>query len=290
MKCAAYARSRVDPQEADQEKMQLDAQIHEIEEWAKERGYIIVGRYLDQGTSSIDYSRPAFTNIIQDALSQNTPFDAIVVTSLSRLFRDLLAYEKYAKRLAENKVKIIVLSSPFCGEDSKDLMQEFLTLYGKYERNLRSTAIRESMMENAKRGFYNGSTPPFGYKVISTSVSSKNGFKRKLIIEPSEAECVNRIFQFASTSANLDLKSVSTIAGQLNASGLRYRGKQWSKQLVTRILMSQIYCGHRILFQYDRIKRSVRPHNEWITVEMPVIITREVWNAIAVKFKVGKSG
>ena len=108
MNVAIYARVAATLQNETDEN--LNAQIQEIETWAKENGHVIVNQYLDLGTSALDYDRPGFQQLIKDAQLQSHPFDAIVVTVISRLFRELAVYAFYQRRLDHFKVTIISLA------------------------------------------------------------------------------------------------------------------------------------------------------------------------------------
>lgn len=111
MKCAAYARSAVRGQEAE-EIPQINSQIQRIEAWAKDNGFILVGKYFDAGTSALDYNRSSFQRIIHDATSPRHPFDMIIVTEYSRIFRDWAKFQEYKNILKNHKVELISITQP----------------------------------------------------------------------------------------------------------------------------------------------------------------------------------
>jgi site-specific DNA recombinase len=50
------------------------------------------------------------------------------------------------------------------------------------------------MKENARQGFWNGSQPPFGYRTFEAERRGEK-VKRKLEIDPHEAEIVRMLFE-----------------------------------------------------------------------------------------------
>jgi site-specific DNA recombinase len=112
MKCVAYARAASRPQVVAEDVSLITKQIQEIEAWAKENGHVIVDKYIDEGKSAIDYNRPGFQRIIHDAISPEHQFDAIVVTSISRLFRDVVKLEEFENLIERHKVGLISITQP----------------------------------------------------------------------------------------------------------------------------------------------------------------------------------
>lgn len=84
MTCAIYARSACVMQTGTAEEILKD-QILIINNWTKGNGFTIVGRYFDPGKSGLDTGRPAFSEMMADAVLGN--FDTIIVRDLSRLSR-----------------------------------------------------------------------------------------------------------------------------------------------------------------------------------------------------------
>ena len=85
------------------------------------------------------------------------------------------------------------------------------------------------MAENARQGYFNGSRPPFGFRVekIATSAGPKN----KLVIEPAEAELVREVFrQYLAGSG------AKSTARHMNQRGLLYRKHLWTRDLVLRVI------------------------------------------------------
>src|SRR5437588_11337275 len=81
-----------------------------------------------------------------------------------------------------------------------------------------------AMKENARQGFWNGSLPPTGYRIVEAAEQHGHRTKKTLEIDPILAETVRLIFRLAregdGTSGPMGVKSITT---HLNAAGIRTR-------------------------------------------------------------------
>ena len=91
MRIAAYLRVSTTRQaEGD---VSLPSQQHQIEMFCKSRGWEIITVFVDAGASGTNPSRTELTRMLDLACSAERPFDAIIVHSYSRLYRDLIGME-----------------------------------------------------------------------------------------------------------------------------------------------------------------------------------------------------
>ena len=65
----------------------VDLQVDGLRDYAKARGFEIIGEYLDQGVSGARAKRPALDRLLDDA--RRRQFDAVLVWKLDRLGRSL---------------------------------------------------------------------------------------------------------------------------------------------------------------------------------------------------------
>src|SRR5690348_10106490 len=71
-----------------QNDLSLPDQSRHNREFCESRGYEIVDEVFEHGSATGDEHRPQFQVLIARALAKPAPFDAIVVHSMSRFFRD----------------------------------------------------------------------------------------------------------------------------------------------------------------------------------------------------------
>lgn len=81
------------------------------------------------------------------------------------------------------------------------------------------------MIENARQGFWNGARAPFGYRTYAAETRGAR-IKKKIEINPYEAETVNRIFRlYVLGKGETGLLGVKQITTTLNDEGFTTRRK-----------------------------------------------------------------
>ena len=137
------------------------------------------------------------------------------------------------------------------------------------------------MLENARRGFWNGAQPPFGYCTI---VAEHHGAKakKKLAIEPGEAEIVRRAFQlYLFGDGKSGPMGVKDVTSALNAAGLKQRGgRPFRIQTVHLMLTRSTYVGVHYFNRRDSRTAKPRAREHWVAVEAPRIIDDAVFHAV----------
>jgi site-specific DNA recombinase len=138
------------------------------------------------------------------------------------------------------------------------------------------------MIENAQQGFYNGSPVPLGYKAVEVE---KRGIriKKKLAIDPVEAETVSLIFRLyregAGTSGPLGVKKV---VSWLNENGYRTRlGARFGVATIHGILTNSVYIGDSVFNKRDSRTLKQKPVKEHVPIVVPAIILKAEFEAVA---------
>jgi len=279
MDIAIYARVSTGRQA--EEGVSLASQVQQIESWAKTQEHTIVETYLEKGATGTDDRRAEFQRMIEDATSTDHPFDAVVVFSLSRFFRDSIELGLYERKLARHKVHLISITQPTSEDDAGKMVRQIIASFDEYSSRENGKNVRTHMIKNAQLGFFNGSQPPFGYTAIRTETKGRNGYKRKLEISSEEAEIVRTIFHLATKGISGEPYGIKKIADHLNNRGIRFRGKNWIQQQVWKILSSTVYYGEYIFNRIDSRNRVKRAEKDWITVAIPAIISKEEFQLAA---------
>ena len=100
-KAASYTRTS---QGGSQSK---DAQDEAIRRYGQEKGWDIAKEYDDPETSGATADRPRFQKMIEDALSAEKPFSAIIVYDTSRFSRNADDLVRYKKLLEDAGVDLL---------------------------------------------------------------------------------------------------------------------------------------------------------------------------------------
>ena len=220
-------------------------------------------------------NRPQFQEMISTAKQKNKPFNAILVWKLSRFARNREDSIIYKNLLRKQGVEIISINEQIDDSPAGRLFEGMIEVIDEfYSTNLSQDTIR-GMKENARRGFLNGGSIPYGYKRIR--VKTENGEKSRLVIEEEHATLVRKMFQ-------LSIKGLGAkeIAKTLNNEGYTTRkARKWETNAIQYILRNETYTGVMIFNRTEKTsaKPVVRPEDETIRVENahPAILDKETF-------------
>ena len=96
--------------------------------------------------------------------------------------------------------------------------------------------------------------------------------KKKLAINPEEAEIVRLIYQWYVTDMGAKM-----IAERLNREGYGYRGKRWGKNRILDIVGDEAYIGKYYYNRRDHKTGKIKPREEWIEIPVEPIVDEGIW-------------
>jgi hypothetical protein len=143
------------------------------------------------------------------------------------------------------------------------------------------------MKENALQGFWNGSLPPIGYRIVEAAEQRGHRIKKILEIDPIQAETVRLIFRLAREgNGATGPMGVKSIAKHLNAASIRTRdGGRWGLGAVYKVLTRTTYIGrHRFNTRFWKT-RERKPAMEVVEVTVPPIIDPAEFEAVQAQLK-----
>lgn len=117
--------------------------------------------------------------MIADAMMKPPVFEAIIIHSLSRFFRDGIEFGVYERKLIKNKVKVVSITQPTSDDAGGEMMRRIISLFDEHQSKEISKHVSRSMKENARQGYFNGSRPPYGYDSVATDKSASRGRMKK---------------------------------------------------------------------------------------------------------------
>ncbi len=247
---ALYARVSTTKQA--EKDLSIPDQIRQIKEWCEREGHGIAAEYIEEGASATDDRRQVFQRMINEACSGTHAFDCIVIHSLSRFFRDLYGFIFYEKKLNKAGVKIISITQPTGNDPAGEMLRKVISLFDEYQSKETAKHTLRAMMENARKGFFNGSTPPFGFKTEEVPIPGNRGMKKRPVIDPGEAEIVRKIFDLYLNGSKGQALGMYGVAQYLNEKGISYRGSCWNSGHVNELLKNPAYMYallHTILYR-----------------------------------------
>jgi site-specific DNA recombinase len=267
--------------------LSIPDQRRQARAYCASRGWEIVADYVEPGVSATDDRRPEFQRMIDAATTKPPAFDVIVVHSFSRFFRDQFQLEFYVRRLAKSGVRLVSITQELGDDPMSNMIRQIMALFDEYQSKENAKHTLRAMNENARQGFWNGSRPPIGYRIVEAAEQRGHRTKKILEIDPIQAETVRLIFRLAregdGSSGPMGVKSITK---HLNAAGVRTRdGGRWGLAAVHDVLTRTTYIGrHRFNTRFWKT-RERKPEAEVVEMTVPPIIDTAEFEAVQALLK-----
>jgi DNA invertase Pin-like site-specific DNA recombinase len=222
-------------------EISTDVQEHAARRYARDKGWQIVGVYVDRGRSAFkaNVRRPEYDRMLADI--DAGVGDTILVYRLDRLSRSAADFGVLWKRLRRAGAEFVSVNDAF---DTTTAMGtaalQIAMVFAELESGIKSERIRDWHEERAARGAQPTGPRPFGYRVVA----KRNGAPRERVIVDDEAALVR-------DAARRLVKGTGTVAGIVTAwndAGWRTtRGKRWGRSTLIRLLTNPHTAGLRQL-------------------------------------------
>ncbi len=279
MAVALYARVST-VRQADND-LSIPDQLRQMREWCERQGYVISHEYVEPGASATDDRRPVLQEMMQEALRSPPPFEAIVVHSLSRFFRDSVSMGLYERKLAKFGVKLISITQMTGDDPAGEMARKIFSVFDEYQSKENGKHTSRAMKENARQGFNNGSLPPFGYCTVEAEATTSRGrHKKRLAVYEPEAALVRQIYDLYLHGYQGRPMGLKEIAAHLMERGLLMRGRPWRIQQVHTILSKPLYVGERYFNVTPAKSRKKNPPEQWVKQEVEPIIDRATFDDV----------
>ena len=267
-KAGIYARLSSERKEEWRTKSSsIETQILCCKEYALKENIKIVHSYIDYEYSGSNFERPQFQEMMQDI--RDRKINCIIIRDLSRLGREYLEMgrliDKVFPFLGVRFISVNDKLDTVKNEDSKKSFEVTLKniVNDMYAKDI-SVKIKTCKHNKARNGYFIGSVPPFGYKVVKL----KEG--QKLAIDENVRFIVEEMFRLS-----LEDKSEYEIAKHFNrqgyATGMVYykTGRvyrqdgdpQWTKATIANMLVNPSYTGTLVQgVKQQNLAKGVKQH------------------------------
>ena len=271
----------------------IESQIEICQEYANSENMNLVKVYTDYEYSGTNFDRPGYIEMMDDVRSGL--INCIIIRDLSRLGREHLEMGRLVDKvfpfLGVRFISVVDKIDTERGIDAKLSFEMLIKnlINDMYAKDI-GYKVKTSKRLNAKQGFFIGSNPPFGYKVVE-----KDGGRK---LEPDEVskKIIERIFTRYVAGENtfkiakeLNEDNIST-SSAYNKTGniLREPGEpQWRKGTIANMLRQRAYTGCLVQGTKENVpgKKSghyrQKPKDEWIIVEdtHEAIIPKDLFKA-----------
>ncbi len=279
MAVALYAR--VSTAKQAEKDLSIPDQLRQMRDWCKAKGHIVAMEYIEPGASATDDRRPVFQQMISDATLDPAPYEAIIVHSRSRFFRDLFEFMSYERTLKRAGCKLVSITQETSDDPAGEMASKMFSLFDEYSSKENGKHTLRAMKENARQGYFNGSKPPFGYRAVEAERIGNKGKKKKCIeVDPAEAGTVRRIFDLYLNGHEGRSMGAKEIAQYLNTRNITLRGTQWNKSRVHEVLANTAYIGKYYFNKHDNKAKKLKPQSEWVLLTIEPIIEAEIFDGV----------
>lgn len=255
--------------------LSIPDQRRQLQAYCEAKGIAVVAEFVEPGASATDDRRPEFQKMMDAAAQKPVPFDAIIVHSFSRFFRDQFQLEFYVRRLAKNGIRLTSITQDLGDDPMSIMMRQIMALFDEYQSKENAKHTLRAMRENARQGYWNGSRPPFGYRIVAAEQRGTRT-KKKIEPDPAQVDTVRLMFRLARVGAEDGPMGSRQIADYLNTRGIRTQtGGRWGVGAVHQILTRETYIGRHRFNVSGKRKGEQKPDDEIVEVEVDPIVDEE---------------
>jgi site-specific DNA recombinase len=291
LRVAIYARVSTEEQK---EGQTIDSQVAELERYAREKGWQVVGVYKDEGWSGSLLARPNLDRLRDDA--SKGLLNAVLINDVDRLARDVTHLGVIKRDLERHGQQVIFRKLPAENSPTHNLLVNILGSFAEFEREMIADRTRRGRRHKVEvRKEFLGSIPPYGFRYVRKDpVSGQGGF---LEVNSEEAAVVRQIYRWVDEEG-ISARKVLERLKRLEIPARK--GAIWAKSSVLRVLRSEVYAGAWYYCKYEacvprgRVKtpryqktaktsRRLRPRTEWLPLQLARglrIIKRDQWERV----------
>ena len=271
MAVALYAR--VSTAKQAEKDLSIPDQLAQMRAWCQSRGLLVAMEYVEPGASATDDKRPVFQQMVADATQDPPPFEAVIVHSRSRFFRDLFEFLSYERTLKRSGVKVLSITQQTSDDPAGEMASKIFSLFDEYQSKENGKHTLRAMKENARQGYFNGSRPMFGFKAVEAeTLGNKGQRKKRLAVDEAEAATVRRIYDLYLNGHQGQSLGCKGIAFHLNERGVTYRGSQWTRSRIHQILSDSAYRGDYYFNRHTPKTKQAKPASEWVRIGLDAIV------------------
>ena len=272
LKCVIYARVSTTRQ-ADND-ISIPDQEAQGKRYIGERDGTHVRTYVEPGASATTTVRPVYQEMLADAHAGQ--IDVVVTFALSRMFRNALDYLKARAEFRAAGIQLISITQDFSSDPAGEMALSMVAIFDEYHSAENAKHVKRTMVENARRGFWNGQTPSLGFKTI-TVPQPKGKDRKKLIVDTATAPLVRFIFDTYVHGTPEGPIGLTRLAELLNKRGETIRGNKFHVSNVHAILTNTAYIGVVFFNKHDSRLKKMRPETEWVPITVPSIIDEDLF-------------
>ena len=245
-----------------QREESIEGQLNACYDFAKQKGYTVIGEYIDRAASATNDQRAEFQRLVHDSEKGN--FEAVLVYQLDRFARNRYDSAINKHKLKANGVRVLSAKENIADDPSGIILEGMLETIAEYYSADLSQKVKRGQALSAEKCQYNGGAIPLGYRVDEN---------RKFQIDEDTAPIVKRVFeQFAQGKSEVDIIKELNEAGVTTSAGTSFK-----KNSFQNLLRNPRVTG---LYKYGEVE---------IEGGMPRLISDDVFEACQARIKKQKN-
>lgn len=225
----------------------IETQTIACKEYALKENIDIIDIYTDYEYSGTNFERPSFIKMMEDVKSRR--INCIIIRDLSRLGREYLEMgrliDKVFPFLGVRFISVNDKLDTLTNVDSKKSFEITLKniINDLYAKDI-SVKIKSAKENRARNGYFIGSVPPYGYKVVKL----KEG--QKLVLDENTCHIVREMFDL-------------TLSGH-------------SQEKVAKLFNLKGYTPPMVYYKTGRVKR-IKDDPEWHKSSLSKMLTNPTY-------------
>ncbi|MCR4692696.1 MAG: recombinase family protein [Firmicutes bacterium] len=233
--------------QVDKQKDDIPMQKLACQEFAREKGWVIVKEFYEKGVSGFKVSAND-RDAIQDLkeMAANKEFDVLLVYMFDRLGRIDSETPFVVEWFINNGIEVwSTQEGQQKLDDQVDKLMNYIRFWQANGESVKtSMRLKTRMAQLAKAGIYRGGNVPFGYKTVNNGRLNKKGQPvRDVEVDIEEANIVKMIFDKTLNEGYGSYR----MAEYINSLGIKtHFGSKFQSNTVIRILKNRLYCGYYI--------------------------------------------
>ncbi|MBI4185484.1 recombinase family protein [Candidatus Berkelbacteria bacterium] len=297
-RAALYARVSTMGQK---EEATIESQLDEVRLRIKADGNQLDETHLynDNAYTGELLARPELDRLLANA--KQRAFDVLYVYDRGRLARRYAYQEIVIEELENLSIEFVTLHDIPADTDEGRVMQMMQGVFHEYERMKIGERFRRGKLHKVRSGKLLGYNPKYGYDyhpVVKQQGEKINGY---FTIDEAEADVVRRVFDWF-VNERLSIRGIRLRLFELGIPPKKGRQPIWTTGPLVRLLRDESYTGTHYYnkseaimtkhpkvgaSKYRRVKKGskrLRPKEEWLPVQIPAIITRDLYERAQERF------
>ena len=278
-----YARVSSDAQ---QKEGTIESQVVELKQQIAAAGHVLIKEYTD---ALLD--RPALEQLRQDA--KTNLFDRIYFHAADRITREAAHQTIIIGELLNRGKQITIGGKDYQQNPENKMTLQMLGVFSEYERAKIIERTTRGRLHRLRMGEMSSTGHRiYGYHYVKKTTTSPAA----LVINEGAAAVVRSIFEMFA-SGNYGLVTITRYLEQ-NRISTRTGRTQWDRGQIKSMLKNETYTGTRY---YNRITAAteanregkqiirgqwvLRDRAEWIAINVPAIVSRELFDKVQEKLR-----